>query len=69
MSRNRQRWGDVSFADNMITITITRRGQTESREIPLAARLAEVLRNLDHSGEYVFTYKGQRILTDTKRGW
>jgi integrase len=63
-----QTWKDVHLDQGIITMTASKKGR-EGRRVPLTRRLREVLESLPRTSEYVFTFKGERILTDTKKSW
>jgi integrase len=63
-----QLWEDVDFARNILIITASKKYRVR-REIPMTLRLSAVLCKLERKREYVFTYRGEPILTDTKKGW
>jgi integrase len=63
-----QKWSDADLKNNLITMTASKKGRV-GRVVPLTKRFADVLKDLPKDSEYVFTFKGERILTDTKKGW
>jgi len=63
-----QVWADVGLSNGLITMTTSKKGRA-GRVVPLTRRFEDVLKHLPRDSEYVFTFRGERILTDTKRGW
>lgn len=64
------KWENIDFKNNQITVKVkdktTQGGKTLT--IPMISKLKEILQNIDRVSDYVFTYKGERIL-DIKKAW
>ncbi len=56
-----QRWEHIDFTRAILYVTHSKTPEGEAREIPLTARLADLLRAHEQSEGLVFTFKGQPI--------
>jgi integrase len=63
-----QRWEDIDFDRQILSVTRSKTPEGEAREIPLAAPLLEVLLPICDVRGLVFTYKGRGI-ADYKTAW
>ena len=63
-----QRWEDIDFERRVLSVTKSKTPGGELREIPIAARLFEILLQIRQARGLVFTYKGGGI-ADYKTAW
>jgi integrase len=56
-----QRWEDVDFARRLLFVTHSKTPEGESREIPLASRLFNLLWDMRENEGLIFTFKGQPV--------
>jgi integrase len=63
-----QRWEDVDFARRLLFVTHSKTPEGESREIPLTARLFDLLWEMRENEGPIFTFKGQAIRS-IKTAW
>lgn len=56
-----QRWEHIDFTRRILSVTHSKTPEGEAREIPLTARLAELLESTRKAEGLVFTFKGQPI--------
>ncbi len=56
-----QRWEDIDFDRELLSVTRSKTPEGESREIPLASRLLDILLSIRQREGLVFTYKGRGI--------
>jgi integrase len=63
-----QRWEDIDFSRKLLFVTRSKTPEGESREIPLTARLYELLLGAREPEGIIFGYKGQPVRI-VKRSW
>jgi integrase len=63
-----QRWEHIDLDRGLLLVTHSKTAEGEAREIPLTARLAELLRSQQQPDGLVFTYKG-RPIKKIKTAW
>lgn len=62
------KWSQVDLEHSVVRLNPGETKNREGRIIPLDEQLARILKSLDPTQEYVFTYKGKRI-HDIRTGW
>jgi integrase len=63
-----QRWEDIDFDRRVLSVTRSKTPEGESREIPLAGKLLDLLLPIRQARGLVFTFRGQGI-ADYKTAW
>jgi integrase len=63
-----QLWEDIDFDRRLLSVTRSKTPEGESREIPLAGKLLEVLLSMRQQQGVVFTYRGN-AMGDYKTAW
>jgi integrase len=63
-----QRWEDVDFARRLLFVTHSKTPEGESREVPLTARLFDLLWEMRENAGLIFTFNG-RPLRSIKTAW
>ena len=56
-----QRWEHVDFERKVLYVTRSKTAGGEGREVPLAAKVAEVLQDIRQPSGYIFQFQGDRI--------
>lgn len=63
-----QRWNDVDFERQLLSVTQSKTPEGENREIPLSSRVMDLLGAMRKNEGLIFTFKGKPI-TSLKTGW
>ena len=63
-----ERWEHIDFARDLLYVTHSKTAEGEAREIPLTARLMELLRSTRKANGVVFTFEG-RPVRKVKTAW